>query len=101
MTEAFKPFAQTQSYFYRQGVFHKQRISSSCEASVLSIQLKVCPVKKQLLHRITVEIIWKKYYVFAKPGKNFAVFKLRYTARITLKYPFKRRLLGHSWMKNS
>lgn len=67
MTEAFKPFAQPQSYFCRyERFFHKPRISSSCEASLLSVQLRACLVKKQLLHRITVEIIQKKILLYCK-----------------------------------
>lgn len=47
-------------------VFHKQRTTSSCEASLLSIQFRVHVVKKQLLHRITVEIIQKKILLYCK-----------------------------------
>lgn len=59
-------------------VFYKQRISSSCGASLLSIQLRAAWWKKQLLHRITVQITQNKYYFIAKTGKNLWVLKLRY-----------------------
>lgn len=83
------------------GIFHKQRISSSCEASLLSIQLRACLVKKQLLHKTTVEIIHKKNITLLQRLKSLWVFKLHYAVRITLKYPFRKRLLGHRRTQDS
>lgn len=47
-------------------IFHKKKISSSCEATLLSIQLRLHLVKNQLLHRITIEIFQKKILLCCK-----------------------------------